>query len=274
MIPGRRRSRAVASGDASGAAGLVVEDVVSGYRGAPSVVHDMSLSVAPGEVVAVLGRNGAGKTTLLSTISGVLRCRRGRVTLGDRQLSGMPAPRIAAAGVAHVPEGRRVIPGMSVDDNLRLGGYSLRSRTLIEEQLRSVIGLFPMLEPWRRRVAGSLSGGEQQMLAIARGLMGKPRVVLLDEPLTGLAPILRAEVLGVVDAMRTAGHAILIVEQNAAETLPFADRVLVIHEGRITLSGSAAEMASSSAIQEEYLGLPIGRMAGEPCPTREESRRW
>jgi len=238
---------------------LVVEDVVSGYRGAPPVIHDMSLSVAPGEVVAVLGRNGAGKTTLLRTISGVLRPRRGRIVLGDRELSGMSAPAIAGFGVGHVPEGRRVIPGMTVDDNLRLGGYTLRRRSLLEEQLGAVLELFPALEPWRRRVAGSLSGGEQQMLAIARALMGKPGVVLLDEPLTGLAPIFRGEVLGVVDTMRKAGHAILIVEQNAAETLPIADRALVIHEGRITLSGTGSEMASSSVIQDEYLGVPIGR---------------
>jgi branched-chain amino acid transport system ATP-binding protein len=251
---------------------LTVADVVAGYRGAPPVLHGISLAVAPGEVLAVLGRNGAGKTTLLRTISGVLPCRAGRVALGDRQISGMAAHRVASCGIAHVPEGRRVIPGMTVEDNLRLGGYALRKRAAVEEQLARVLEFFPMLERWRHRGAASLSGGEQQMLAIARALMGRAGIVLLDEPLTGLAPIFRAEVLAVVDALRAAGHGILIVEQNAAETLPHADRALVIQEGRIALSGPAGELADSSAMQEEYLGVPIGGRAGVPQPPMEEER--
>lgn len=249
---------------------LIIEGIASGYRGAPAVVSDMSLTVAPGEVVAVLGRNGAGKSTLLRTISGVLRCRQGRISLGDRQLSGMAPWRIACAGVAHVPEGRRVISGMSVEENLRLGGYPLGRRALVEAQLTKILASFPMLEKWRRRVAGSLSGGEQQMLAIARALMSAPKVVLLDEPLTGLAPIYRSEVLAVVGAMRSAGQAILLVEQNAVETLPVADRALIVQEGRITLTGPASELAGSAATRDEYLGLPIGAATGARDRSNEE----
>ncbi len=262
-----------ATGANGSAPALLVEEIVSGYRGGPPVLLGISLTVAPGEVVAVLGRNGAGKSTLLRTISGVLRCRGGRVALAGRELSGLPAPRVARAGIAHVPEGRRVIAGMSVADNLRLGGWALRRRTLVEQQLDQVLETFPALQRWRRRVAGSLSGGEQQMLALARALMSRPDVVLLDEPLTGLAPIFRADVLAVVEAMRAAGKAVLLVEQNATETLPVADRALVIHEGRITLSGAASELASSDAVQEEYLGVPIGRGGGGAAHDNDEERR-
>jgi branched-chain amino acid transport system ATP-binding protein len=249
---------------------LMVEDIVSGYRSGPAVVSGVSLTVAPGEVVAVLGRNGAGKSTLLRTISGVLRCRQGAISLGGRHLSGMSPWRIAGAGVAHVPEGRRVIPGMSVEDNLRLGGYTLKKRAAVDAQLSTILAAFPMLEKWRRRVAGSLSGGEQQMLAIARALMSAPKIVLLDEPLTGLAPIYRSQVLGVVDDMRRAGQGILIVEQNAVETLPVADRALIVHEGRITLTGPAKELVDSAATQEEYLGLPVGASSGVRGSSNEE----
>jgi branched-chain amino acid transport system ATP-binding protein len=216
----------------------------------------VALTVEPGEIVAVLGRNGAGKTTLLRTISGMLKCRAGSVCLASRAVDDLTAARRARAGLAHVPEGRRVIPGMTVVDNLRLGGWVLRSHHAIDEQLEEVMHTIPALRSWHHRVAGSLSGGEQQMLALARALMSRPTVVLLDEPLTGLAPIFRSDVLAVVEAMRASGRAILLVEQNAAETLPIATRALVIHEGRITLSGSARELWADGAVQGKYLGLP------------------
>jgi branched-chain amino acid transport system ATP-binding protein len=236
---------------------LEVQRVVAGYPGAPPVLHDVSLTVEPGEIVAVLGRNGAGKTTLLRTISGMLKCRAGSVCLASRAVDDLTAARRARAGLAHVPEGRRVIPGMTVVDNLRLGGWVLRSRNAIDDQLEEVMNTIPALRGWHDRVAGSLSGGEQQMLALARALMSRPTVVLLDEPLTGLAPIFRSDVLAVVEAMRASGRAILLVEQNAAETLPIATRALVIHEGRITLSGLARELWADGAVQGKYLGLPV-----------------
>jgi branched-chain amino acid transport system ATP-binding protein len=201
----------------------------------------------------VLGRNGAGKTTLLRAISGVIPCRSGRILVAGRDVRGLPAHRIARHGVGHVPEGRRVIPAMTVQDNLKLGGHFLRRHEL-EQQLEELYQLFPLLSEWGKRNGASLSGGQQQMLSIARALVARPDVVLLDEPLTGLAPILRAEVLRVIARMKTT-RAILLVEQNAAETLPIADRAVVIHEGRIVLSGAAADLQHDDAVQESFLGI-------------------
>ncbi len=247
--------------DAGGA--LVVTGLVSGYRGGPNVLHDVSLEVARGEILVVLGRNGAGKSTLLRTISGVIPARAGRIEVDGRDLTGRAPHEIARSGIGHVPEGRRVIPGMTVLDNLKLGGHTLRTRRGIVAQLQELYELFPVLPEWRNRLAGTLSGGQQQMLSIARALMARPDVVLLDEPLTGLAPILRAEVLAVIERMKSA-RAILLVEQNAAETLPVADRALVLHEGRVTLSGAAADLREDDAVQERFLGIPA---VGPTTPT-------
>ena len=266
-----RRDDSTPTGGAPRSPALTVEAVVAGYRGAPPVLHEVSVSVAPGEIVVLLGRNGAGKTSLLRTISGMLRCRAGKVSLATRELNRLSAPRRARAGLAHVPEGRRVIPGMTVLDNLRLGGWVLGSRSVVDDQVQDVLRTIPALREWRDRVAGSLSGGEQQMLALARGLMSRPHVVLLDEPLTGLAPIFRKDVLAVVEAMRDKGQAVLLVEQNAAETLPIADRVLVIHEGRITLSGDPKELSADDTVQAKYLGIPI--RSGASVSASQQRRR-
>lgn len=237
---------------------LTVEGIVVGYRGGPPVLHGLSFSVGRGEILAVLGRNGAGKSTLLRAISGLLPCRTGVIRLGDDNLQGHAPHHVARLGVGHVPEGRRVIPSMTVIDNLKLGGHTAKSRAQLDERLTQAFTMFPALADWRQRVAGTLSGGEQQMLSIARALMGAPTAVLLDEPMTGLAPIFRQQVLHALREMRRANTAVLLVEQNVVASLGVADRAVIIHEGRITLAGSAAEIRDNPTVQDSYLGVPNG----------------
>ena len=235
---------------------LVVDELVCGYPGGPPVLHEVSLEVAPDEILLVLGRNGAGKTTLLQTISGMLRPRAGTIRLAATgECVGRAPHEMARSGVAHVPEGRRLILSMSVLDNLKLGAYVLGRRAAVEAQLAEIYELFPMLPAWERRIAGTLSGGQQQLLSIARALMARPDVVLLDEPLTGLAPIYRSEVLSIVERLRER-RAILLVEQNAAESLPIADRALVLDMGRVTLAGPAHDLLADSSVVKRYLGIP------------------
>lgn len=235
---------------------LAVDGLVSGYPGGPPVLHEVSLEVARGEILLVLGRNGAGKTTLLQTISGMLRARAGTIRLAaGRECIGRAPHEMTRSGVAHVPEGRRMIRSMSVLDNLKLGGYVLGRSSAVEAQLAEIYELFPMLPEWAQRAAGTLSGRQQQLLSIARALMARPDVVLLDEPLTGLAPIFRTEVLSIVKRLRE-NRAILLVEQNAAESLPIADRALVLNEGRVTLTGRARELRADSSVAKRYLGIP------------------
>lgn len=233
--------------------GLTVESVRSGYAGAPDVLHGVTLAVHPGEVVVVLGRNGAGKTTLLRTISGLLPCRDGRITVGDATLNGLRADRVARAGVAHVPEGRRVIPGMSVGDNLRLGAFTMKKNAM-EASFAEVIDLFPVLKERVDQAAGALSGGQQQMLAIARALMSRPKLLLLDEPSLGLAPLV---VKGIFDAIRRLnredGMTIFLVEQNAYHALKLAHRGYVLVNGRITMSGTGRQLLDDPSVKAAYL---------------------
>lgn len=251
------------------ATGLTVESVRAGYAGGPDVLHGLSLEVVPEELVVVLGRNGAGKTTLLRAISGLIRCREGRITLGDTTLSGLRADRVARAGVAHVPEGRRVIPGMSVGDNLRLGAFTMK-KDAMEAQFDEVVDLFPALKERVDQAGGALSGGQQQMLAIARALMSRPRLVLLDEPLTGLAPVIQESVMEVLDGLRSQDRCILLVEQNAQRSLAIADRALILSEGRVTLEGTAESLANDPRVKEGYLGT---RRPGTSAPAHNRSRR-
>ncbi|MGH2892106.1 MAG: ABC transporter ATP-binding protein [Solirubrobacteraceae bacterium] len=236
---------------------LTVEGLVAGYSGGPPVLRGISFTVGPGEVLAVLGRNGAGKTTLLRTISGLLTLREGSIHLNGADLRGRPTHEIARLGIGHVPEGRRVIPSMTVIDNLRLGGYLAETRSELNRRLSDVFAMLPMLPEWGPRVAGTLSGGEQQLLSIARALMGEPRVLLLDEPLTGLAPLARNAVISLLTQIRAAGKAIVLVEQNVAEILPVAGYALIIDDGRVPLEGASEDLMKDPGVREKYLGLAV-----------------
>jgi branched-chain amino acid transport system ATP-binding protein len=248
-----------AAGDGAGVAGvprLAVEGLSAGYDRI-QVLHGVDLRVAPGELLAVVGANGAGKTTLLRVVSGLLPARAGRVLLDGRPVTGTAPERLAGAGVAHVPENRLVFPGMSVLDNLALGAYARRrdgaERT--EETRRFVLDLFPRLADRQQQSAGTLSGGEQQMLAIGRGLMARPTLLLLDEPSLGLAPKLVSEIFAVLGRLRDeGGMAFVLVEQNARAALRIADRAVVLDRGRVSLEGTPEQLLEDPRVQAAYLG--------------------
>ena len=215
----------------------------------------ISLQVDPGQIVAILGGNGAGKTTTLRTISGLLRPRSGSITYGGKSLIGVEAHVLVAKGLSHVPEGRRIFNILTVAENLNLGGYLIRSdRKLVDERKASIYKLFPRLAERRTQLAGTLSGGEQQMLAIGRALMSAPKVLMLDEPSLGLAPILARSVLKTVREIAKEGTAVLLVEQNARQALAISDRAYVIEVGRVVLEGDAATLARDERVQKAYLG--------------------
>lgn len=272
-MPGQARDRdggtAVADGVDPDLPALQVDRLRTGYPGGPDVLQDVSLTVRPGEIVAVLGRNGAGKTTLLRAVSGLLPCRSGDVRLGRTSLAGLRAYRIARLGVGHVPEGRRVIPGMSVIDNLRLGAFRIGGRPAVTDAVTEVLDLFPSLRRALGARAGSLSGGQQQMLAIARALASRPRVLLLDEPLTGLAPVIQDDVMTTLSGLRTAERSILLVEQNARRSLAIADRGVLLTEGVVRLEGQASVLITDPAVKEGYLGT--GRDVTEPAGEQERT---
>jgi branched-chain amino acid transport system ATP-binding protein len=228
---------------------FVLEGIDAGY-GRVQVLRDVSVSVAPGEIVALIGPNGAGKSTLLRAATGMIKLTRGAIRLGDRDLTGASIETIARAGVAHVPEGRRLFPGLTVRDNLRLGGWRTRN-----DDMSAVLALFPRLGERLSQVAGSLSGGEQQMCAIGRALMGKPAFLLVDELSLGLAPLLVEEIMSRLVDVVAAGTGILLVEQDAGHALEISQRAYVLENGRIALAGRAAELADDSRIREAYLGV-------------------
>ena len=232
---------------------LSVEQVRSSY-GRIEALHGISIEVAGGEIVTLLGANGAGKTTLIRAISGVQPISAGQIRFDDRPLEGVSAHRRVALGIAQVPEGRQVFAPLSVEDNLRLGAWPRRNVRL-DAELASVYELFPVLASRRRISAGMLSGGEQQMLAIGRALMAKPRLLLLDEPSMGLAPILVEQILDIVRGLKEAGLTVLLVEQNARAALAIADRGYVIETGRIATSGSSDELLADARVQAAYLGV-------------------
>ncbi|HEY9359800.1 MAG TPA: ABC transporter ATP-binding protein [Xanthobacteraceae bacterium] len=232
---------------------LAVEGVRSSY-GRIEALHGVSLDVAAGEIVTLVGANGAGKTTLLRAISGVQPISAGCIRFEERRLDGMSAHVRVALGIAQVPEGRQVFAPLSVEDNLRLGAWTGRGERL-EDELSSVYELFPTLGSRRRISAGTLSGGEQQMLAIGRALMAKPRLLLLDEPSMGLAPMLVEQILDVVCRLKQGGLTVLLVEQNARAALAIADRGYVVEAGRIATSGSAGELLADDRVRAAYLGV-------------------
>ena len=232
---------------------LSVEQVRSSY-GRIEALHGVSIAVRRGEIVTLLGANGAGKSTLMRAISGVQPISAGRIRFDDRPLEGVSGHARVALGIAQVPEGRQVFAPLSVEDNLRLGAWPRRNARL-DAELASVYELFPVLASRRRISAGMLSGGEQQMLAIGRALMAKPRLLLLDEPSMGLAPILVEQILDVVRGLKQADLTVLLVEQNARAALAIADRGYVIETGRIATSGSAVELLADARVQAAYLGV-------------------
>ncbi|HEY8872329.1 MAG TPA: ABC transporter ATP-binding protein [Stellaceae bacterium] len=233
---------------------LEIGAVDAGYSGFQAL-FGVSLEVGAGEAVAVIGPNGAGKTTLMRVISGLIRPNRGRISFEGVDLLATPAHRIVDLGIAHVPENRRLFPRMTVEDNLRMGAYMPRARARFRQRLEFVYELFPRLNERRRQFAGTLSGGEQQMCAIGRALMSEPKLLLLDEPSAGLAPVIVQQVFALVERIRVSGLTVLIVEQNVRQVLRVVDRAYLLEAGSIRSSGPAAELLASAAIQEAYLGV-------------------
>ena len=232
---------------------LAVSGLVAGY-GATQVLRGIDLIVEAGEIVAVLGANGVGKTTLNKALSGVVRAQAGQIAFGGMRIDGLSPPEIVAAGLVHVPEGRKIFPDMSVHDNLVLGSYR-RGRGNRSVNLERVFDIFPRLRERHRQAAGTLSGGEQQMLAIGRGLMGEPRLLVLDEPSLGLSPLLVEELFALVSRLNAEGLTILLVEQNVVQSLELATRAHVLENGSIVLSGTGAELAANPALEKAYLGV-------------------
>jgi branched-chain amino acid transport system ATP-binding protein len=232
---------------------LEVEALVSGY-GPFQVLHGIAMAVAPGEIVAVLGANGVGKTTLNRTLSGLVRARAGRIAFAGQDITRAGHDDIVRAGLIHVPEGRKVFPDLTVRDNLLLGAYA-RGRPERARTLEHVLQVFPRLAERIRQNAGSMSGGEQQMLAIGRAMMAQPRLLILDEPSLGLSPLLTEELFALIARLNGEGLSILLVEQNVVQSLAIAGRAYVIEHGRVTLSGPATGLADDPRLRAAYLGL-------------------
>ncbi|MBE7004952.1 MAG: ABC transporter ATP-binding protein [Ruminococcaceae bacterium] len=223
------------------------------YYGAIHAIKGVSFHVDEGEIVTLIGANGAGKSTTLQTVSGLLHSKTGSITFEGKSIAGVPAHTLVAHGLAHVPEGRRIFLQMTVEENLEMGAFT-QPASGIPEAMERVFEQFPRLKERRSQIAGTLSGGEQQMLAMGRALMSRPRLLMLDEPSMGLAPILVQQIFDIIRALHKAGTTILLVEQNAQMALSVADRAYVLETGRITLSGTGAELASSDAVKKAYLG--------------------
>jgi len=233
---------------------LSLAAISAGY-GSFQVLFDVSLEVPQGEAVGVIGPNGAGKTTLMRVISGLVQRYTGAMNLDGRSIGGLPAHRMVEQGIAHVPENRRLFPRLTVEDNLRIGAYLPRARRQCAGQLDRVYKLFPRLKDRREQFAGTLSGGEQQMCAIGRALMSDPKLLLMDEPSAGLAPLVVAQVFDLVRRIRAEGLTVLIVEQNVQQVLDVVDRAYLLEVGRIKLAGTSAELKGNDFIRKSYMGL-------------------
>jgi branched-chain amino acid transport system ATP-binding protein len=238
---------------------LELEDLAVAY-GKRRALDGLDLSVGPGEIVTLLGANGAGKSTTLRAVSGLVRPTRGRIRYEGRDITQAPADTIVAAGVSHVPEGREIFPEFTVHENLLVGAHTVE-RARVGERLESVFGLFPVLRDRRAQTAGTLSGGEQQMLAIGRALMTRPRLLLLDEPSLGLSPRMQGDVFATVQRIAAAGVTVLIVEQNVRGALLISDRALVMEQGRKFMEGPADEVRTDPRIRQAYLGGNIQQTA-------------
>ena len=232
---------------------LEVRDLEVCY-GVIRAVKGVSFSVDKGEVIALIGANGAGKTTILHTITGLIPAKSGSILFEGKELTKTPAHKIVSMGMAHVPEGRRVFQQLSVLENLRLGAYTRKDKAEVRESLERVYTRFPRLEERKNQIAGTLSGGEQQMLAMGRALMSNPRIVLMDEPSMGLSPLLVSEIFDIIRVISEGGTTVLLVEQNAKKALAIADRAYVLETGNITLSGKASDLMHDPSVQKAYLG--------------------
>jgi len=232
---------------------LEIRQLRAGYGGV-QVLHGVDLSVDSGRIVALLGSNGAGKSTLNNNISGIYRPFSGRITWEGTDIAGLRSERVVELGIIQVPEGRRIFPNLSVRENLELGAYR-RARSRRNQNLERVMDLFPRLRERQVQLAGTLSGGEQQMLAIGRGLMAEPRLLILDEPSLGLSPLLVEEMFGLIQDLNSEGLSIFLVEQNVMQSLEIAHQAYVLENGRVTLSGPAAELIDDPNLKKVYLGL-------------------
>lgn len=233
---------------------LQVENLVVSYSGVPAL-FGIDLEVQEGEVVSVLGSNGAGKSTLLRALSGLLPSDKGEITFNGQKITDSPAHTMVKHGIAMVPEGRLLFSKMSVFQNLMMGAYTVKDKQEVAARLEAVHKVFPRLKEREKQIAGTLSGGEQQMVALARGMMGQPRLLMLDEPSLGLAPIMVKEMFQLIRNIKSTGVTILLVEQRLRETLELSDRAYVMQTGKIVMSGTAAELMDSAEVKQAYLGM-------------------
>jgi branched-chain amino acid transport system ATP-binding protein len=233
---------------------LALSEVTAGYGSIPAV-RDISITVGEGEAVGLLGANGAGKSTTLRAISGLVRVSTGAITFLGRNINSLPPYEIAELGIAHVPEGRQVFPELTVKENLEIGAYVAKARAERSRTLDLVFNIFPVLAERRKQLAGTMSGGEQQMLAVGRGLMMKPRLLMLDEPSLGLAPVITDTTFEKIQEIHAMGTAILLVEQNVARALALVQRAYVLESGKVTIHGSSGELTRNKHVQAAYLGI-------------------
>lgn len=224
------------------------------YYGVIQAIKGISFEVNQGEVIALIGANGAGKTTILHTITGLIKAKSGSVKFEGKELNKIPAHKIVSLGMAHVPEGRRVFANLTVLENLKLGAYTRKDKQEMAETLEMIYKRFPRLEERKNQTAGTLSGGEQQMLAMGRALMSHPKIILMDEPSMGLSPIFVSEIFDIIKEISAGGTTVLLVEQNAKKALSIADRAYVLETGNIVLSGKAEDMLNDDSIKKAYLG--------------------
>ncbi len=232
---------------------LEIKDLEVNY-GVIKAIKGVSFDVNEGEIIALIGANGAGKTTILHTITGLIQAKKGSIVFDGKELTKTPPHKIVSMGMAHVPEGRRIFQQLSVLENLKLGAYTRNDKSEIASTLKMVYERFPRLEERKNQVAGTLSGGEQQMLAMGRALMSKPRIILMDEPSMGLSPLLVSEIFDIIKVINESGTTVLLVEQNAKKALSIADRAYVLETGKITLSGDAKDLINDESVKKAYLG--------------------
>lgn len=232
---------------------LEIKDLEVNY-GVIKAIKGVSFDVNEGEIIALIGANGAGKTTILHTITGLIQAKKGSIVFDGKELTKTPPHKIVSMGMAHVPEGRRIFQQLSVLENLKLGAYTRKDKSEIASTLKMVYERFPRLEERKNQVAGTLSGGEQQMLAMGRALMSKPRIILMDEPSMGLSPLLVSEIFDIIKVINESGTTVLLVEQNAKKALSIADRAYVLETGKITLSGDAKGLINDESVKKAYLG--------------------
>lgn len=232
---------------------LEIKDLEVNY-GVIKAIKGVSFDVNEGEIIALIGANGAGKTTILHTITGLIQAKKGSIVFDGKELTKTPPHKIVSMGMAHVPEGRRIFQQLSVLENLKLGAYTRKDKSEIASTLKMVYERFPRLEERKNQVAGTLSGGEQQMLAMGRALMSKPRIILMDEPSMGLSPLLVSEIFDIIKVINESGTTVLLVEQNAKKALSIADRAYVLETGIITLSGDAKDLINDESVKKAYLG--------------------